>query len=429
MPRRAPAARSCASGWCDMLVVEGRALIKGELKQCCIGIENGRISTIQKVLKGDTHLRFGDHLILPGAIDPHVHFREPGMTDKEDIASGSLAALHGGVTCALDMPNTKPATTGIEELLEKKALISRKSWIDMGCFAGVRSGKDPTPLAEAAIGFKIFLGSSTGDLLLKGEEQLKYALQQVAATGKVVSVHAEEEELLTNGGMNLREHERNRPAEAEWAAVRRVQESSADARINICHVTSRHTPGIIVGKTTFEVTPHHLLLDYDDELEAFGKVNPPLRSKADRSALFQLFAAGKVPMLASDHAPHTFGEKSRSFDEAPSGMPGVETSIPLMLALVKKGLLPLPTLVRACAETPAQVFGLNKGFIEEGRDADLMIVDPSQIRPIKVRDLRTKCGWTAYEGREAMFPHAVMVRGRLIMEEGGLVGERSGRSV
>ena len=412
-----------------MLVVEGRALIKGELKQCCIGIEKGRIMSIQKVLRGDSYLKFGDHLILPGAIDPHVHFREPGLTDKEDIASGSLAALHGGVTCALDMPNTRPATVGLEELKEKKAVIARKSWIDMGCFAGVRGGVDPTPLAAEAIGFKIFMGSSTGNLLLKGEQQLKYALQQIAATGKVVSVHAEEEDTLTKGAMDLRQHERCRPAEAEWAAVRRVQESGPDAKINICHVTSRHTPGIIVGKTTWEMTTHHMLLDYDDDLGAFGKVNPPLRSKADRSALFQLFAAGKVPMLASDHAPHTFGEKSREFDEAPSGMPGVETSIPLMLALVKKGLLPLPTLIKACAETPAQVFGLNKGFIEEGRDADLMIVDPSQVRPIKVRDLRAKCGWTAYEGREAMFPHAVLVRGQLMMEEGGLVGERSGRCV
>jgi dihydroorotase len=134
-------------------------------------------------------------------------------------------------------------------------------------------------------------------------------------------------------------------------------------------------------------------------------------------------------MLASDHAPHTFGEKSRSFDEAPSGMPGVETSVPLMLALVKRGLLTLPTLMRACAETPATVFGLNKGAIEIGKDADLMIVDPAQVRPIKVRDLRSKCGWTAYEGREAIFPHAVMVRGQLMMEGGSLVGERGGRSV
>jgi dihydroorotase len=412
-----------------MLVVEGRALVKGEVKQCCIGIEKGRIVDIQKVLHGDQHLKFGDHLILPGAVDPHVHFREPGMTDKEDIASGSLAALHGGVTCALDMPNTKPATTSLEEMRNKKQIINKRSWIDMGVFAGVCAGKDPAPLAEEATAFKIFMGSSTGDLLLKGEAQLKYALQQIASTGKVVSVHAEEESMLEKGAEDLIEHERCRPASAEWAAVDRLQSSSQDAKINICHVTSRHTPPRIQPRCTWEVTTHHMLLDYDDKLEAFGKVNPPLRSRADRTALFQLFAAGKVPMLGSDHAPHTFGEKSRSFDEAPSGMPGVETSVPLMLALVKKNLLSLQTLMRACAETPAQVFGLNKGLIEIGRDADLMIVDPSQVKVVKARDMRSKCGWTAYEGKEALFPHAVMVRGQLMMENGSLVGERGGRCV
>jgi dihydroorotase len=412
-----------------MLVVEGRAFVKGELRQCCIGIESGRIVDVQKVLRGSEHLRFGDRLILPGAVDPHVHFREPGLTDKEDIASGSLAALHGGVTCALDMPNTRPATTTLEDLREKKRLINCRSWIDMGVLAGVRAGKDPAPLAEEATAYKVFMGSSTGDLLLSGEPQLRYALQQIAATGKVVSVHAEEESMLEKDASDLVEHERCRPAAAEWAAVDRLQSSSSEARINICHVTSRHTPQRIHPRCTWEVTPHHMLLDRDDGLEAFGKVNPPLRSKADRVALFQLFAAGKVPMLASDHAPHTFGEKSRPFDEAPSGMPGVETSIPLMLALVKKGLLPLQTLVRACAETPAQVFGLNKGALEVGRDADLIVVDPSDMVQVKARDLRAKCGWTAFEGRDAIFPRAVMLRGQMVMEDGGIVAERGGRCV
>lgn len=180
---------------------------------------------------------------------------------------------------------------------------------------------------------------------------------------------------------------------------------------------------------SFEVTPHHMLLDSSMDLGAWGKVNPPLRRRADREALFAAFCSGDIPMLATDHAPHAHEEKERGFGEAPSGIPGVETGYAMMLALVKRGFMPLEVLMRAACSVPARTFGLNKGEIAEGRDADLVVVDPRQLTRISARGLHGKCGWTPYEGREALFPQAVFLRGRLVLRDGASVTERSGREV
>lgn len=413
-----------------MDVVEGKLFFQGRLQKACVGIEEGRIVSVRKVLKGDEHFDFGDRLVLPGAIDPHVHFRDPGLTGKEDFSTGSLSALHGGVTCVLDMPNTVPPVIDASSLREKRETISGRSWIDYGLFAGIAPGTDVRSLGKC-VGYKIFLGSSTQSVLLKEEKDLVRGLEAAGKAGRPVSVHAEEDDMLfKREERSLRDHEECRPRQAELAAIERLKRYHHMARINVCHVSCLESLSSLKGSgMTFEVTPHHMLLDSSMDLGAWGKVNPPLRRKADREALFQAFCRGEVPMLATDHAPHAHEEKERGFGEAPSGLPGVETGFAMMLALVKKGFLSLDVLLRSACYNPAFTFGLNKGEIAEGRDADLVVIDPREVTAIKGREMHSKCGWTPYEGRDALFPQAVFLRGRLVLRDGSTLVERKGREV
>lgn len=413
-----------------MDVVEGRLFFQGRLQKACVGMEEGRIVSVRKALRGDEHYDFGDRLILPGAVDPHVHFRDPGLTGKEDFSSGSLSALHGGVTCVLDMPNTVPPVIDASALKEKREAVSGRSWIDYGLFAGIAPGTDVASLGKC-VGYKIFMGSSTQSVLLREEKDLARGIDAVGKAGRPVSVHAEEDAmLLRREERSLRDHEECRPRQAELAAIERLKKYQDRARINVCHVSCLESLSSLKGSgMTFEVTPHHLLLDSSMDLRAWGKVNPPLRRKADREALFQSFCRGEVPMLATDHAPHAYEEKERGFGEAPSGLPGVETGFPMMLALVKKGFLSLDVLLRSACCTPARTFGLNKGEIAEGRDADMLVIDPREITVIKGREMHSKCGWTPFEGREALFPQAVFLRGKLVLKDGSTMAERKGREI
>lgn len=411
------------------LVVEGRAFVKGRLSNWSIGIEDGRIAALGKNLRGDRKIDCRHMLILPAAIDPHVHFRDPGLTAKEDFSTGTLAAVFGGVGCVLDMPNTLPPAVKLLDLKEKKEAIAGKAWTDHGLFAGCVPGGKLEPMAPLAVGFKMFMGSSTGKLLVTEDADMRRIGLGVKGTGKVLSVHAEDESLIgSEEEHDLHDHMKNRPAAAEVSAINKLP--SLDCRVNVCHISSaeglRAAEGLKLHK---EVAAHHMLLDRESKRGAFAKVNPPLRTEQDRLALLQAFIAGRIEMLGSDHAPHTIEDKEQEFSAAPSGMPGVETQVPLMLALVKKGMLPLDVLVRAMAERPAALFGLNKGRIEEGKDADLMIVDTRSMAGIKVNNLHSKCGWTLYEGFDAIFPHAVMLRGNVMVEEGSVTGERAGRDV
>jgi dihydroorotase len=414
------------------LVVEGRAWYKGKLQHVCIGIDHGRISRVKKVLKGERQLDFNDRIILPGAIDVHTHMREPGMTRKEDFSTGSVAAAFGGVTCFFDMPNTKPPTILREDVMEKKELASKKSWVDFGLFGGVSDASNPQRIADQVVGFKIFMSSTTGSVLLSEDKDIRRAMDLIKPTKKVVSVHAEDEHLLVKRDeVNIKDHNEARPRRAEASAIERLAQFSQQNKVNICHVTSSEgIDALSKGAFTSEATPHHMLLDVAScGRKGFCKVNPPLRPKTDKEAVLAAFASGKIDLLASDHAPHTVEEKEQEFDSAPSGVPGVETSFPLMMVLARKERIDLGALIKAACETPAQLFGLNKGSIEEGKDADLMVLDPRAVTTIVPRKLHSKCGWTPFEGHEAIFPQAVFLRGQLLVEEGGLVGERNGRDV
>jgi len=412
-------------------VVEGRLFIGGQLINASIGIDGGRIVEIGRRLKGEEHLDFKNSLILPGAIDPHVHFRDPGATYKEDFRTGSLAAAHAGVTCVMDMPNTSPPTTTITRLLEKSAMAKGRSYVDYGLFAALTEDSDVRRLALGAVGFKLYMGSTTGDLLLNDDEEIAPLLEEASAIGKVVSVHAEDDALMgRRRERNAQDHLLNRPEECEVSAIERLARVNEGARINICHISS--LKGLTVARKagfTSEATLHHLLLDASLNRGAFTKVNPPLRGIDVKDALFQAFLGGGMDMIGSDHAPHSVDEKELPFDQAPSGMPGVETTVPILLAMVKRERLPMHLLVRCACQRPAEVFGLNKGEIAVGKDADLMVVDPRKLSNISAEELYSKAGWSPYEGVEALFPEAVFLRGRQLIEDGELIGDRKGRDV
>jgi len=411
------------------LVVSGRAFVKGEIKYSEIGITDGKIASVKSSVKGgEKRIDVPGGVILPGFIDPHVHFRDPGMTEKEDFSSGTLSAVHGGVTCVLDMPNTLPPVTDVSMLLDKKDHVKGKAYADYGLFAAVTPGCSAGMLAPLVPGFKLFMGSTTGKILLNDDAEIISTFRDIALTGKRISVHAEDDRMISKEKENnCRDHLRNRPVEAEINALRRLSRFKG-MKINICHNTNAESVALAgeLGFTT-EVTMHHLFFEADKFSSSEYKVNPPIRNSAVRDKLYRSFINGKISMFGSDHAPHTLSDKSKDFDEAPSGIPGVETTIPMVMNMVRNNTITLKQAVSMGSETPAAAFGMRKGRIEEGCDADLSVFDTRNFAKINVRKLHSKAGHSPYEGWEAVFPDIVMVRGEVQIEGGEFCGEKVGK--
>lgn len=413
------------------LVIEGRFLIDGELKDTAVGIEDGKIATVGNIVRGgDERIDLGGKVILPGFTDPHVHFRDPGLTKKEDFGTGTLSALFGGFTCVLDMPNTVPPVTDVRRLKEKKAEISSKAFVDYGLFAALSPGCDPVSMADMVCGYKLFMGSTTGNILMNDDNEIYKVMRGVAATGKVTSVHAEDDSMIIKGTeKNNWDHLKDRPLEAEHNAIRRLSPYRG-MKINICHVTDAASLELAssLGFTT-EVTMHHLMFCAEDSTTAETKVNPPLRNRAVRDNLVKAFKAGKATMFGSDHAPHTFVEKCQDYEVAPGGIPSVETNLPMLMSMVKHGMLPLEMVARMGASNPARRFGINKGRIAKGYDADLVVFDMSKISTINAERLHSRAGYSPYEGREAIFPDSVIIRGEMQIEDGEFCGGRIGEDI
>ena len=411
-------------------VITGRAFVDGELKYTEIGISDGKIVTVGRLVSGgDERVDVGSsRIILPGFTDPHVHLRDPGMTAKEDFSTGTLSAVHAGVTCVLDMPNTKPPVTDMNTLMEKKSAIRGRSFVDYGLFAAVTPNINAKMLAPLVPGFKLFMGSTTGNILLNDDEELVPAVTNALSTGKRVSVHAEDDSLITKETENCtRDHLRNRPAKAEWNAISRLASHFKGQRINICHLTT--SEGLDLARAagfTTEVTLHHMMFDVDRCPGAEYKVNPPIRDVNARDALFKRFTAGDIGMIGTDHAPHTVEDKAQEFDAAPGGIPGVETTMPMIMNMVRKDIIPLKLAVDMGAKNPGEAFGLRKGRIAPGYDADFAIFDMRESRRIDVPSLHSKCGHSPYGGMEAVFPDTVIIRGEVQVQDGEFCGERKG---
>ncbi len=416
------------------LAIDGTFYIDGMLVRTSVGINRGKITGIRKNIEAAERRVFDNAIILPGAVDLHVHFREPGLTHKEDITTGSLAAAFGGVTCVGDMPNTVPPTISPERVEKKIEMFREKSYVDFAVYAGLLKGVRVREMAKKASGFKMFMSSSTGDLLCDDPEMQRSLIEAAADTGKPVMVHAEEESLRNRiAESSLRDHYRARPPACEIAAVTRlidIASSEHSPRIHVLHATLRdvlerkHPPNL-----TFEVTPHHLLLDCDMHTGSMGKVNPPLRRRDERVALQRAVFAGLADTFGSDHSPHTIEEKGDAFDYAPSGLPGVETMFPLLLNMTASGELRLETLVKMMCEKPAEILGVRKGRISEGYDADMVVINMKRFSSIRGESLHSKCRWTPYEGFTGIFPQAVFLRGMELVKGGSIEGKPSGRKV
>ena len=413
------------------LVLEGRFFIDGEIKDTAVGKEDGKIATIGKLVRGgDERIDLGDRLILPGFVDPHVHFREPGMTKKEDFGSGTMSALHGGVTCVFDMPNTKPPSINVSSLADKKSSIKHKAQVDYGLFAALTPEAPVASLAPYVIGYKLFMGSTTGNILMNDDDEIAALMGDIARTGKVMSVHAEDDDMiLRDTEYDNWDHLKNRPLEAEHNAVRRLSKYKG-MKINICHVTDAGTAEMAAacGFTT-EVTMHHMLFAAEDVHGTEYKVNPPICNRDVRDNLVRAVTAGKLTMFGTDHAPHTQTDKMQDYDSAPGGIIGVETSMPMMMVNMLRGRFPLDLLVRMGCENPARTFGIKKGKIAVGYDADFAVFDPHNIVPIDTDDLHSKAGHTPYDGMDAMFPDMVLVRGNIQIQDGEYCGEPLGVDV
>ncbi len=412
-----------------MRVVSGRAFFRGALHAVEIGIEDGRIAAIRKSLRrGDERFDFGSAILLPGGVDLHVHFREPGLTGKEDFASGTRSAAIGGVTSVLEMPNTVPPVTDREAYAHKMAIVRRSANVDFTlAFAPLNARAiERGPDTHAG---KVYMAESTGGLSVDPRE-LTNLFRAAAARKLLVSVHCEDaREFRAARVLDLAGYDAARPATSEVAAVKTLLASHDAATVHIAHATLAEVLAIRPDRVTAEVTPHHLFLDTASRLGAHGKVNPPLRPPGAREALWRAVLSGKADTFASDHAPHTIEEKSLPFDEAPAGVPGVATTLPLLLREVHRDTMSLERFVAMFSANPARILGADKGEIALGRDADLVAVDPRRVVRVTAKRCGYKCGWTPFEGREAVFPVATFVRGHLVMRDGELVEERIGEPI
>lgn len=415
-------------------VVEGRMLIDGEIRYAQAGIsEDGRIVAVGSLVRGgEERIELGtSQVLLPGFIDPHVHLRDPGMTWKEDFGTGTLAAVHAGVTCVYDMPNTKPPAVDVDTLLAKRRAVSGRAFTDYGLFAAVTAGMNAGMLAPLVVGFKLFMGSTTGNILLDDDEEMVPAVEAALSTGRRLSVHAEDDHLISEGDERCcRDHLRNRPAQAEWTAISRLASRFGGRDVNICHVTSPE--GLDLARAagfSTEVTMHHMLFDIDRFPGAEYKVNPPIRDAACRDALRRRFLSGGFDMIGTDHAPHSAEEKALPFQEAPSGIPGVETTMPMVMESVRRGELPMAEAVRMASLNPGRLFGVGKGRIAPGYDADFAVFDLRRSAPVDAKRLHSRCGHSPYGGYDAVFPQTVVLRGSIQVEDWEFCGEPIGRDV
>lgn len=385
-------------------------------------VENGRISKVSKnrIEANDaTTINAEGLLLLPGVIDDQVHFREPGLTHKGDIASESRAAVAGGITSFMEMPNTKPATTTIELLEEKFEIAAKTSYANYSFYIGatnenldVISKIDP----KSTCGVKVFMGSSTGNMLVDERKTLEGIF---AESPTIVTTHCEDEATIRR---NLAEFQARYgeaiPVEAHplirsnEACVRSTDlaislASKYGSRLHVLHLSTREemalfdTKPLAEKKITGEVCVHHLWFSDKDYAQRgnFIKWNPAVKSEADRDALRDALKAGKLDVVATDHAPHTFEEKSNPYLTAPSGGPSVQHSLPLMLELAKQGFYTIEEVVNKMCHAPATLFQVaERGFIREGYFADLVLVDPSSSWTISKGNILYKCGWSPFDG-------------------------------
>ncbi len=415
-------------------------------EQLDIGISNGKISEISHDInpgKGPVLNAKGLH-VLPGLIDSQVHFREPGLTYKEDFESGSRSALFGGITAYFEMPNTKPPVTTLELLQQKYDLSKDRCHTHYAYYGGsIGAHFEELPRMEAhpnSPGVKIFMGTSTGGYLVDHDEVLDVILKN---TTRRLVVHAEDEPTL-EARKHLIDQDPHPRTHDKWrnedSAIRATQRILALARKNnrklhILHITTAEEVEILKQNkdiATFEVLPQHLTLSSPECYERLGtlaQMNPPIRAKRHQEALWKAVLDGSVMVMGSDHAPHTLEEKRKPYPQSPSGLPGVQTTVPLMLNFVNQGKLPLTRFVELMAESPKKLFNIKgKGRIEIGGDADFTIVDMKEERVLENKWIQSKCGYTPFDGMKLKgWPKIVMLNGQVVLRDNEIIKPAQGK--
>ena len=412
-----------------------------------VGVIDGRIAFV-----GDlSHASAGEVFdaagltVLPGVIDTQVHFREPGLEWKEDLETGSRAAALGGVTAVFEMPNTEPNTTDPDALQDKLDRARDRMWTDHAFYIG-GTHENARFLGElerlpGCCGVKVFMGASTGTLLVADDDGVREVLRHVK---RRATFHSEDEYRLAERRPLARagdwtSHPEVRDPESAILSTRRLVRLAQEtgARIHVLHVTTAEEIDFLSRHkdvATVEVTPQHLTLDGDEayeRLKGLAQMNPPIRNAPHIAGLWRGIEQGVADVLGSDHAPHTLEEKARPYPASPSGMPGVQTLVPVMLTHVANGRLTLDRFIDLTSHGANRVFGIaGKGRMAEGYDADLTIVDLKARHVLKHEDMATRSGWTPFDGMECTGKAtATIVRGRVVMRDGELQGAAHGRPV
>ena len=428
----------------SLIIKNGSCYIDGKFQKIDLAISGNKIKKVGKIdLNSGKVLDATGKIVLPGAIDTQVHFREPGANDAENLESGSRAAVAGGITSVFEMPNTNPPTSTFKEFNNKLSAARNR----MFCNYAFYFGATPNNMKELAAvdtlkgccGVKLFAGSSTGNLLVSQEKDIE---KVISNSSKIISVHSEDENILLSRKKYIKDgdvhsHPIWRNEECALESTKRVVRIAQKykKKIHILHVTTKQEIDFFSEKrdnVTFEITPQHLTIyapDCYDNLKTFSQMNPPLRSKDHYDRLWDAVNESLVSTIGSDHAPHTKEEKNRKYPLSPSGMPGVQTILPVMFNHMNNGKINLNQIVNFLCKNPVKIFGIkNKGYIKKNFDADFTIVDLKKEIEIKNENIESKCGWSPFNGYKFKgVPIYTIIGGDIKMQDGKIIGEPTGK--
>ena len=436
----------------DMILRQGEALIfhQGQIQRqiCDIGISGGTIAEIAPKISvaATREIPLKGLTVLPGVIDSQVHFREPGLTQKEDFETGTKAALLGGVACIFEMPNTLPPTINLENLEDKLHRAEGRAYAHYAFYAGAADdntaelkGLEKHPHCP---GVKVFMGSSTGTLLIESDALLEKVLTH---TNRRIIVHSEDEmrlkarRELSQQHHDVHQHPIWRDVETAVSSTQRLLRLARkhNHKVHILHISTAEEMDILKNEkdiASVEVLPNHLTFwapDCYDKLGTYAQQNPPIREKRHRDALWKAVQNGTADVIGSDHAPHTREEKDRPYPQSPSGTPGVQTLVPIMLDHVHEGRLSLERLTEMITENPRRIFDIkNKGRIQVGFDADFTVVDLKKKRTITNSWIVSRCGWTPFDGMTVTgWPIYTILQGHIAMAEDEIVAPPQGRPI
>ena len=427
----------------DLIIKNGQCYVDGELKDVDISVKDGKIHNIGKISEKAREIFDAKGLtVLPGCIDTQTHFREPGSTDTEDLNSGSRAAVAGGITSVFEMPNTNPPTSTKKEFQRKLDLAKNRMYCNYAFYFGATADNanelSDLENLEGCGGIKLFVGSSTGNLLVANEKDIEIVFKN---SSKVVAVHSEDEQILNINKKLIKKGEVHthpvwRSEECAISSTRRIVKIAEryNKKAHILHITTKQEVDFLTqhkGNITFEITPQHLTIyapDCYDKLGTYAQMNPPIRDKSHFDRLWYAVKNNLNETIGSDHAPHLRENKDKEYPNSPSGMPGVQTLVPVMLNHVNEGKLSLTQFINLVCENPIKIFGIkNKGFIKKDFDADFTIVDMKKKIVIENKNIESKCGWSPFDGYEFKgTPISTIIGGIIKMRDGKILGEPEG---